>query len=155
MACLQACRLLRDMISISLDGFLLTPVQKICKYPLQLAVSLVTVCLFIVLNAPLSFAHLVLAVYGIYSILRGCVLIGIAQNSSPGLEVIPLCFGKDTCRQNVPQYFYSCWRMNQNWTTTVTTWQNALEGKGWGIPSSRFAYHLGEADFIYRSLDFM
>lgn len=33
----EACRLLRDMIDISLDGFLLTPIQKICKYPLQLA----------------------------------------------------------------------------------------------------------------------
>ena len=33
---LQACRLLRNMIEINLHGFLLTPIQKICKYPLQL-----------------------------------------------------------------------------------------------------------------------
>ncbi|KAK2719658.1 uncharacterized protein LOC136037398 [Artemia franciscana] len=34
---LEACRLLRGMADIALDGFLLTPVQRICKYPLQLA----------------------------------------------------------------------------------------------------------------------
>ncbi|XP_035220330.1 spermatogenesis-associated protein 13-like isoform X3 [Stegodyphus dumicola] len=33
----EACRLLQEMIDISLDGFLLTPIQRICKYPLQLA----------------------------------------------------------------------------------------------------------------------
>lgn len=32
----EACRVLQNMIDISLDGFLLTPIQKICKYPLQL-----------------------------------------------------------------------------------------------------------------------
>lgn len=34
----QSCRLLRNLQDISLEGFLLTPVQKICKYPLQLSV---------------------------------------------------------------------------------------------------------------------
>jgi hypothetical protein len=33
----QACRLLRGMPRLSLEGFLLTPVQRICRYPLQLA----------------------------------------------------------------------------------------------------------------------
>lgn len=32
----EACRLLRGMPKLSLEGFLLTPVQRICRYPLQL-----------------------------------------------------------------------------------------------------------------------
>ena len=32
----EACRLMRGLIEIPLDGYLLTPVQRICKYPLQL-----------------------------------------------------------------------------------------------------------------------
>ncbi|VDD87328.1 unnamed protein product [Enterobius vermicularis] len=33
----EACRLLRGMPKLTLEGFLLTPVQRICRYPLQLA----------------------------------------------------------------------------------------------------------------------
>ncbi|XP_024879180.1 rho guanine nucleotide exchange factor 4-like isoform X3 [Temnothorax curvispinosus] len=33
----EACRLMRGLIEIPLDGYLLTPIQRICKYPLQLA----------------------------------------------------------------------------------------------------------------------
>ncbi|EEB14004.1 collybistin, putative [Pediculus humanus corporis] len=33
----EACRLKRGLNNISLDGYLLTPIQRICKYPLQLA----------------------------------------------------------------------------------------------------------------------
>jgi len=32
----EACRLLRGMSKLTLEGFLLTPVQRICRYPLQL-----------------------------------------------------------------------------------------------------------------------
>jgi len=41
---LEACRLLQKMIDIPLDGFLLTPVQKICKYPLQVRSMLKVRC---------------------------------------------------------------------------------------------------------------
>lgn len=33
----ESCRLLQNLQDISLEGYLLTPVQKICKYPLQLS----------------------------------------------------------------------------------------------------------------------
>ncbi|KAL0125257.1 hypothetical protein PUN28_004412 [Cardiocondyla obscurior] len=33
----EACRLMRGLMEIPLDGYLLTPIQRICKYPLQLA----------------------------------------------------------------------------------------------------------------------
>lgn len=39
----QSCRLLRNLQDISLEGFLLTPVQRICKYPLQLSVGVNTI----------------------------------------------------------------------------------------------------------------
>ncbi|XP_065221150.1 uncharacterized protein RhoGEF3 isoform X2 [Planococcus citri] len=33
----EKCRIKKNLIEIPLDGFLLTPIQRICKYPLQLA----------------------------------------------------------------------------------------------------------------------
>ena len=33
----ENCRLMRNLHEIPLDGYLLTPIQRICKYPLQLA----------------------------------------------------------------------------------------------------------------------
>ena len=36
MSVTQACRLKRGMARIALDGFLLSPVQKVCRYPVQL-----------------------------------------------------------------------------------------------------------------------
>lgn len=40
---------MRGLIEIPLDGYLLTPVQRICKYPLQLAELLkyTKVCIYI------------------------------------------------------------------------------------------------------------
>lgn len=62
----QACRLLKGMADISLEGFLLNPVQRICRYPLQLSVRVayyikpsfithtctVCVCLIVLLILP-------------------------------------------------------------------------------------------------------
>ena len=113
----QACRLLRGMISISLDGFLLTPVQKICKYPLQLAVSFLTVYQLATGNAHRSL-HILRIKHG--NSFQEALIPNWQHVEYPDL-VIPLCLGQGT--------------FNSSSTLLTTPGDYWIPDNGWDFPT--------------------